>query len=230
MMATIALLLLPSKPLVLLPSKPLVTARSARVLLHAGSSASAHSPIMAAECLERLALAEPAPSGSGGLVVVDCTLGLGGHSDLLLGAMAERLETGSADHAQLVAFELERDLLEKADARLSSCSGGVEVEAIHANFATIGSAFAERPKAHALLADLGCSSPQLDDAARGFSWRAEGFLDMRMNTPPSAAARPAGGEAARAPRAALLRARAARSTRVAGRTRHAAGAARAQGG
>ena len=170
----------------------------ARVLQKGSTPAGTHVPIMAAECLAHLGLADGATeivnapvSGEDGLVAVDCTLGFGGHSGLMMKALAERAESGKTPQAMLVAFDQDGVELAKTEARLREGSADkLRLECINANFATIGSAFAERqlPVAHALLADLGCSSMQIDDPARGFTWKADGPLDMRMDTTSEGAA------------------------------------------
>ena len=177
----------------------------ARVLLKGGTPAGSHVPIMPTECLTHLGLIEgqteittAAPSAGGligsKLVAVDCTLGFGGHSGLMLDALSRWVATSSANSAVLASFDQDGIELAKTEARLrarpsfSSESAALSLDCIHANFATVGDAFALRqlPKAHALLADLGCSSMQIDDPARGFTWKAEGPLDMRMDSASSA--------------------------------------------
>ena len=174
----------------------------ARVLLKGGTPAGSHVPIMAAECLAHLGLtdgetdiiaATPSLSDEGGLVVVDCTLGFGGHSRLILDALGEQVARGRAQRGELVAFDQDSIELAKTETRLREHTGaeergGVHLECVHANFATISSTFVHRPAAHALLADLGCSSMQIDDPTRGFTWKADGALDMRMNAASSPSA------------------------------------------
>ena len=169
----------------------------ARVLRKGGTPAGSHVPIMPTECLTHLGLIEgqteittAAPSTVDcTLVAVDCTLGFGGHSGLMLDALSRWVATSSAKSAVLASFDQDGIELAKTEARLrarpsfSSESAALSLDCIHANFATVGDAFALRqlPKAHALLADLGCSSMQIDDPARGFTWKTEGPLDMRMD-------------------------------------------------
>jgi 16S rRNA C1402 N4-methylase RsmH len=107
----------------------------------------------------------------------------------MLDALSRWVATSSAKSAVLASFDQDGIELAKTEARLrarpsfSSESAALSLDCIHANFATVGDAFAQRqlPKAHALLADLGCSSMQIDDPARGFTWKTEGPLDMRMD-------------------------------------------------
>jgi 16S rRNA (cytosine1402-N4)-methyltransferase len=119
-----------------------------------------HQPVLLAEALEALAIR---PDG----LYVDGTFGRGGHSRAIL----ERL--GPA--GRLIALdrdpEAERAAREIADARFSFQ---------RVSFSALGSVLGER-KAHGMLFDLGVSSPQLDDPQRGFSFRADGPLDMRMD-------------------------------------------------
>ena len=121
-----------------------------------------HVPVLAEPVLAAFA-ALPA---SGGLLI-DCTLGGGGHSALLLEA-----------HPQLRLVGLDQDPSARAAAAERLAPFGDRAMVVASNFADY------RPPgpAVAVLADLGVSSPQLDVAARGFSFRADGPLDMRMNT------------------------------------------------
>ncbi|MGH9537474.1 MAG: 16S rRNA (cytosine(1402)-N(4))-methyltransferase RsmH, partial [Terriglobales bacterium] len=105
---------------------------------------------------------------------IDATVGLGGHSL----EIAKRL--GAPGH--LIGLDKDPAALDEARGRLSS-SGGEdwpEVSLLHGSFAEIGERF-EAASADGLLADLGVSSLQLDTPSRGFSFQAEGALDMRMN-------------------------------------------------
>ena len=103
---------------------------------------------------------------SGGLLI-DCTLGGGGHSALLLDA-----------HPQLRLVGLDQDPSARAAAAKRLAPFGDRALIVASNFAD----YVPSEPAVAVLADLGVSSPQLDGAARGFSFRADGPLDMRMNT------------------------------------------------
>src|SRR6202789_719075 len=113
-----------------------------------------------------------------GGVVVDATLGLGGHS----AAIARRLGA----NGKLIAFDRDAQAMELAKAKLAALAEelGSEMPAVE---------FVARPLSEmaevvkpgsldGLLADFGVSSLQLDEAHRGFSFRAEGPLDMRMDT------------------------------------------------
>lgn len=173
----------------------------ARVLIKGGTPAGSHVPIMPTECLTHLGLIEgkteiitaaPSFDGANGLVAVDCTLGAGGHSGLMIDALSEWVAKNNARTAALTSFDQDGVELAKTEARLkaraSYNSEYLRLDCINANFATVGNALARRklPRAHALLADLGYSSMQIDDPARGFTWKADGPLDMRMNTVSSA--------------------------------------------
>ena len=104
-------------------------------------------------------------------IYVDGTYGRGGHSRLML----SQLPAG----ARLIAFD--KDLQAIANARQIADS---RFTIIHNSFATLQSELAARAidQVDGVLLDLGISSPQVDDATRGFSFRADGPLDMRMDT------------------------------------------------
>ncbi|HEV2855962.1 MAG TPA: 16S rRNA (cytosine(1402)-N(4))-methyltransferase RsmH [Thermoanaerobaculia bacterium] len=129
-----------------------------------------HLPVMVAETLEHLA------PGRGGLFV-DATVGLGGHSEALLAASPD---------VQLVGIDRDPEALERAGRRLAGF--GSRVRLVHANFHHLEQALAgigvpgdDRGSGLAgVLADLGVSSLQLETARRGFSFRFDGPLDMRM--------------------------------------------------
>lgn len=109
--------------------------------------------------------------GSG--AYVDGTFGRGGHSRLLL----DRLDGSS----RLLAFDKDPQAIEYA-AELASADARVEV--LNKGFAELQQVAEERDllgKVSGIMLDLGVSSPQLDDATRGFSFRQDGPLDMRMN-------------------------------------------------
>ena len=132
-----------------------------------------HIPVLLAEVLAALA---PRP----GQTIVDCTLGLGGHSAAIL----ERLKPDG----RLIALDLDPQNI--ADARVTlqrvrGREGTVRFDLFNTNFAGIQSVLAqagvEDGKVDALLADIGVASTQIDDPARGFSYRRPGPLDMRMD-------------------------------------------------
>ena len=99
-------------------------------------------------------------------VYVDGTLGRGGHSKLIL----EKLKTG-----KLYCFDLDLQAIEESKQYLE---GYDNVTFIHDNYCNMNKYV---DKVDGILLDLGVSSPQFDDAHRGFSYRYDGPLDMRMN-------------------------------------------------
>ncbi|WP_228983283.1 16S rRNA (cytosine(1402)-N(4))-methyltransferase RsmH [Paraburkholderia gardini] len=103
-------------------------------------------------------------------VYVDGTFGRGGHSRLLL--------SGLGEGGRLIAFD--KDPLAIATAQQIVDS---RFEIVHESFASLRDAIAERGvgRISGVLLDLGVSSPQIDDPERGFSFRADGPLDMRMD-------------------------------------------------
>ncbi len=125
-----------------------------------------HVPIMVSEVL---ALLEPARGG----VFVDGTLGGGGHAEAVLSAMPE---TG-----RLFGIDRDDEALKAAGARLSRF--GERFTAIKGNFFDMKSLLADCgiDKVDGILLDLGVSSHQLDARERGFSYKAEAPLDMRMD-------------------------------------------------
>jgi 16S rRNA (cytosine1402-N4)-methyltransferase len=138
-----------------------------------GRGAVGHVPVLLKEAIDFLAVK---PGGS----YLDATVGLGGHSL----EIAKRL--GAAGH--LIGFDKDAAALEKARAVVGGqwpvASEGTEdwptITLIHASFAEVGERIAPA-SLDGLMADLGVSSLQLGDPARGFSFQAEGPLDMRMN-------------------------------------------------
>jgi 16S rRNA (cytosine1402-N4)-methyltransferase len=125
----------------------------------------AHRPVMAAEVLEFLVTRTDG-------AYVDCTLGAGGHAyQILNNAPAGRLLGIDADPSALeVAAEVLRPFAER-------------IELVHGNFAELDSiaSAAGFSRIDGVLFDLGFSSLQLDDAARGFSFTHEGPIDMRLD-------------------------------------------------
>lgn len=108
-----------------------------------------------------------------GDVVADLTLGAGGHAKLMLEA--------TAPDGFLIGFDRDRDELSATQTRLSEFSNRMEL--IGGNFATAPRLLEEMaaPLLNGVLMDLGVSSMQLDDVGRGFSFREDGPLDMRMD-------------------------------------------------
>jgi 16S rRNA (cytosine1402-N4)-methyltransferase len=141
----------------------------AKVLAGGKTPAGTHRPIMVREILEVLA---PQP----GDTAVDCTLGYGGH--------ARELLKGVQPGGRLLAIDADPVELPKSEARLRALGYPAESLVVkRMNFAGVARFIAgEAPQgADLLLADLGLSSMQIDDPARGFTFKADGPLDMRMN-------------------------------------------------
>lgn len=107
-----------------------------------------------------------------GSVLIDATLGLGGHTESILEAF---------DAIEVIGIDQDPAALELADERLSRF--GKRFRGFHANFSEISRVAAEATveAVDAIIADLGVSSMQLDDADRGFSFRSNAPLDMRMD-------------------------------------------------
>lgn len=140
-----------------------------KVLASGKTPAGTHRPIMVAEILQVLA---PKP----GDVAVDCTLGYGGHAQEIL---AKILPGG-----KLLGLDADPVELPKTEARLRALGFDESVFTAHrSNFAGLPRILAAQnlSGADVMLADLGVSSMQIDDPARGFSVKADGPLDMRMN-------------------------------------------------
>ncbi len=125
-----------------------------------------HVPVMLEETLRLLEL-KP------GETVVDGTLGLGGHAVALRRALQGQ--------GLLVGVDRDPAMAERARARLESDPGAL-IRIVQSNFSELDVVLAEVPggKADAILLDLGVSSPQIDEGGRGFSYREDGPLDMRM--------------------------------------------------
>jgi 16S rRNA (cytosine1402-N4)-methyltransferase len=123
-----------------------------------------HEPVMVAETVTLL---DPARGG----LFVDCTVGLGGHSRALLAAGASRL----------LGLDRDPDALRMAAAAL--VEWGDRVELVHADYRELGRVLDQRGAGRiaGALADLGVSSMQLDAEGRGFSFRRDEPLDMRMD-------------------------------------------------
>ena len=107
-----------------------------------------------------------------GEIFVDATLGMGGHAEAVLSA---------AENIRLIGIDQDRQAIAEAEKRLEKFGKRVEIH--HANFSGIGQVLknAGIEKVDMILADLGVSSLQFDDASRGFSFRFDAPLDMRMD-------------------------------------------------
>lgn len=141
----------------------------AKIIESGKTPAGTHRPIMVAEILDVL---KPRP----GETVLDCTLGYGGHAQELL----KTVQPGG----RLLGIDVDGVELAKTEGRLRAL--GFPTEALlfkRMNFAGAPRWLAEvAPEGvDMILADLGVSSMQLDDPARGFSFKTDGPLDMRLN-------------------------------------------------
>ncbi|EDX22469.1 S-adenosyl-L-methionine-dependent methyltransferase mraW [Streptomyces sp. Mg1] len=124
--------------------------------------------MMLQRCLDLLAPALQKP----GAVVVDCTLGLGGHSEALLTRFPE---------AHLIGLDRDKEALRLSGERLAPFGGRVTlVHAIYADLAEVLDGL-RIPAVQGILFDLGVSSMQLDEADRGFAYAQDAPLDMRMD-------------------------------------------------
>ncbi len=106
-------------------------------------------------------------------IYVDATFGRGGHSRLLLSQLA--------DDATLIVFDKDPTAIRVAHELANSDS---RVKVVHDSFATLTDSLAAMgiTQVDGLMADLGISSPQIDDGSRGFSFMRDGAVDMRMDT------------------------------------------------
>jgi 16S rRNA (cytosine1402-N4)-methyltransferase len=125
-----------------------------------------HTPVLAVEALAGLAL-------EAGGFYVDATFGRGGHTALILQALGRE--------GRVLAVDRDPQAIEAGRRRFAD---EMRLTLVHASFADLGTLVpadaGDRP-CRGVLFDLGVSSPQLDDARRGFSFRADGPLDMRMD-------------------------------------------------
>lgn len=132
-----------------------------------------HRPVLLEECIEGLAIR---PDG----IYLDGTLGRAGHSR----EIAKRLTTG-----RLICVDRDQAALDAAQERLAPWMERVSL--VHSNFCEIDAILdgLGLSTIDGMLFDLGVSSPQLDDASRGFSYMADAPLDMRMDRTDSLTAR-----------------------------------------
>jgi 16S rRNA (cytosine1402-N4)-methyltransferase len=144
-------------------SRPLLRASSRQPL---GDSMLQHTPVLLEEALAALAVRADG-------IYIDCTLGRGGHSAAILAQLGS---TG-----RLIAIDRDPTAIAKGRERFGADD---RVTLIHSPFSRIADVATELAligKVDGVLLDLGVSSPQLDDAARGFSFAQDGPLDMRMD-------------------------------------------------
>ena len=132
---------------------------------HGSGREAGHVPVLLKEAIEFLAIKR-------GGTYIDATVGLGGHSY----EIAKRL--GAPGH--LIGLDKDPAALDIAGARLQGDADWPLITLLHRSFAELAND--QRPTTvDGILADIGVSGLQLNDAARGFSFQAEGPLDMRMN-------------------------------------------------
>jgi 16S rRNA (cytosine1402-N4)-methyltransferase len=126
-----------------------------------------HRTVLLEQAVDALAIDGARADG----IYVDGTFGRGGHSRLIL----QRLGA----NGRLIAFDKDSQAIATA-----GTIADTRFEIVHDSFATMADALAARgiSQVDGILLDLGISSPQVDDAARGFSFRFDGPLDMRMDT------------------------------------------------
>ncbi|MBA2702760.1 MAG: 16S rRNA (cytosine(1402)-N(4))-methyltransferase RsmH [Blastocatellia bacterium] len=130
-----------------------------------GGRGAPHRPVLLRETIEFL---KPERGG----LFLDCTVGLGGHSEAIL-------ETSEA--TRVIGFDRDSAALDAATQRLLRF--GDRFQAVHADFRDVGRVMKERgeERAAGVLVDLGVSSLQFDSESRGFSFRFDAPLDMRMD-------------------------------------------------
>jgi 16S rRNA (cytosine1402-N4)-methyltransferase len=135
------------------------------MVAHVGGTGAPHRPVLLRETIELL-------DAAGGGLFVDGTLGLGGHSEAILEASPE---------ARVVGVDRDTEALGLATERLARF--GARFRAFHADFRDIARVVAESGASgvRGVLVDLGVSSLQFDTAGRGFSFRQDAPLDMRMD-------------------------------------------------
>lgn len=124
-----------------------------------------HISVLLQESIDALNLKEDS-------IIVDCTLGYGGHSSYIL----QRIKKGF-----LFAFDQDSEAIRHSTSRLSAISTNFTI--IKSNFVNLKEELEKRDvtEVDGILFDLGVSSPQLDDATRGFSYHEDARLDMRMD-------------------------------------------------
>lgn len=139
----------------------------AKVIQKGGTPAGMHIPIMVKEILDFLEI-QPGQQG------LDATLGYGGHTGEMLKCLKGQ--------GHLYALDVDPIESEKTRNRLANQGFGPEILTVRLqNFADIDKVCAETGKFDFVLADLGVSSMQIDNPDRGFSYKADGPLDLRLN-------------------------------------------------
>jgi 16S rRNA (cytosine1402-N4)-methyltransferase len=123
-----------------------------------------HKPVLVVETIKYLSPVEG--------IFVDATIGLGGHAEMILSC---------SDKIELIGLEQDKQAISIAKRRLQRF--GDRVRIFHSNFVNLKAILNQLgvSRVRGILADLGVSSLQLDDSSRGFSFRSDAPLDMRMN-------------------------------------------------
>ena len=124
-----------------------------------------HIPVMLKECIDLLNIHE-------GGIYIDATLGVGGHSEAIL----EKLKGG-----KLIGFDRDIDAIKRVEKRLAAYSE--QTHLVHSSYTDLQKTLEAMniEAVDGILFDLGVSSPQFDDASRGFSYRFDARLDRRMD-------------------------------------------------
>ncbi len=133
------------------------------------ASGDQHRTVLLQEAVDALAIQDARRDG----IYIDATFGRGGHSRLILSQLSAK--------GRLLAFDKDPQAITVGQQLASS---DVRFGITHDSFASMDNAVraAGIEQVDGVLMDLGMSSPQVDDAGRGFSFRADGPLDMRMDT------------------------------------------------
>ncbi|MPM14950.1 Ribosomal RNA small subunit methyltransferase H [bioreactor metagenome] len=133
-----------------------------------------HAPVLLRECIEGLAIK---PDG----IYVDGTLGRGGHSLEIVKRLSPK--------GRLICIDRDEEALHEAPSKLGAYMDRVTL--VHGNFRDLGALLDSLalPGTDGMLFDLGVSSPQIDDSARGFSYMKDAPLDMRMDKSDAVSAR-----------------------------------------
>jgi 16S rRNA (cytosine1402-N4)-methyltransferase len=126
-----------------------------------------HAPVLLEESLEALAIREDG-------IYIDCTFGRGGHSAAILAKLG--------DKGRLIALDRDADAVASASQSFGEDPRFVIEHASFDRLAELAARYGIAGAVNGILLDLGVSSPQLDDAKRGFSFMNDGPLDMRMDT------------------------------------------------
>ena len=129
-----------------------------------------HRPVLLAEAVTALVSGPliTSPATSKNLLLIDGTFGRGGHTQALLAQLPA--------NARMISFDKDLDAIAVAEK-----INDPRLRIVHDSFAQMDQ-YADSESVDGILLDLGISSPQVDEAHRGFSFRKDGPLDMRMNT------------------------------------------------